>query len=198
LEAQLGATGGIFSLRHTIITVLLAALAVGTWIYTWEPAATKRSRNVGADDQPLGYYLKGARLLGTDEEGRVAYRILAERLEELPARELLELAGVEIEYRPVDSQPWRMSANSATAPKDASQLDLVGSVELRNEPAPGDEPLLIATETLRFLPDTSSVESDQPVQIRIGDWQLDAIGIRTHLKGDTLELESKVHGRFSP
>jgi lipopolysaccharide export system protein LptC len=186
------------SLRHTIIMVLLAALAAGTWIYTWEPVAPNRGRQSSSAEQPLGYYLKGARLLGTDEQGRVAYRILAERLEELPDRELLELAGVEVEYRPADSQPWRISANRATAPKDGARLDLEGSVELRNEPAPGGEQMIIATQALRFLPDTSSAESDQPVQIRIGDWRLDAIGIRTHLKGDTLELESQVHGRFSP
>jgi LPS export ABC transporter protein LptC len=150
------------------------------------------------DDRPLGYYLKGARLLGTDTEGRVAYRILAERLEEVPDREVLELDGVEVEYRPADSQPWRISASRATAPKDGSLLDLTGSVELRNEPAAGSEPVVIATDALRFVPDTSSAESDQAVRIRVGDWQLDAIGIRTHLKGDTLELESQVHGRFSP
>ncbi len=28
------------------------------------------------------------------------------------------------------------------------------------------------------------------MEVRIGDWQLDAIGLRTDLKGQTLELES--------
>ena len=56
---------------------------------------------------------------------------------------------------------------------------------------------MIATESLRFSPDTSQAQSDAPVQIRVGDWQLEAIGLRTHLKGDTLELESEVHGKFA-
>jgi LPS export ABC transporter protein LptC len=185
-------------LRLTIITVLLAALAVATWFYGWQPAPPDRRQTPRDDDQPLGYYLKGARLLGTDEEGRVAYRIVAERLEELPDRELLELNGVEVDYRPADGQPWRISAARASAPKDGSQLDLAGSVELRSEPDDGSEPVVIATDALRFVPDTSSAESDQPVRISVGDWQLDAVGLRTLLKGDTLQLESKVHGKFSP
>jgi len=184
-------------LRNTLITVLLASAAVATWLYTWPPQAPE-SRGRGGGAQPLGYYLRGARLLGTDEQGRVAYRILADRLEELPERDLLELSGVVVEYRPADEIPWRISAATASAPKDGSQLDLAGGVELRSEPTDGSKPVLIATPALRFIPETSSAESDQTVQIRVGDWRLDAIGLRTHLKGDTLELESAVHGQFSP
>jgi LPS export ABC transporter protein LptC len=77
-------------------------------------------------------------------------------------------------------------------------LDLVGNVEVRSSPTDGSEPLTIATEKLRFSPDTSSAESDGPVEIHVGDWQLTTIGLRTHLKGDTLELESQVHGTFAP
>lgn len=185
-------------MRPTLITVLLAVLAVATWFYGWQPEPADRRGAVRDDDQPLGYYLKGARLLGTDEEGRVAYRIVAERLEELPDRELLELSGVEVDYRPADGQPWRISATRASAPKDGSELDLEGSVELRSEPGDGSEPVVIATDALRFVMDTSSAESDQPVRISVGDWRLDAVGLRTHLKGDTLQLESEVHGKFSP
>jgi LPS export ABC transporter protein LptC len=103
-----------------------------------------------------------------------------------------------VEYQPADAIPWRISAAQASAPKDGSQLDLEGGVELRSEPTDGSEPVFIAAPALRFIPDTSSAESDQAVQIRVGDWRLDAIGLRTHLKGDTLELESEVHGQFSP
>jgi lipopolysaccharide export system protein LptC len=185
-------------LRTKLFTVLLAVGALATWLYSWQPQTPDRTDVGGTDGQPLGYYIRGARLLGTDEEGRVAYRILADRLEELPDREVLQLDGVEVEYRPGDEVPWRILAAKGQAPKDGSQLDLEGDVELRNEPADGSEPMFIATQTLRFFPDTSSVESDQPVQIRVGDWHLDATGLRTHLKGNTLELESDVHGKFLP
>jgi len=183
-------------LRNTLLTALLALVAVATWYYSWQPQTPDRPDESGNDAQPLGYYLLGARLLGTDEQGRVAYRILADRLEELPDRELLQLDGVQVEYRPTDTVPWRISAAKGQAPKDGSQLDLEGNVELRTEPDDGSEPLHIETQTLRFIPATSSIESDQPVRIRVGDWRLDAVGLSTHLKGDTLELESDVHGQF--
>lgn len=184
-------------MRNTWVLVLLAVLAAATWLAGRMPAPAAppvESRS----DQPLGYYLRDARLQGTDEQGRIAYRIRAERLDELPDRELLELTNVAVEYQPADETPWRISAASATAPKDGSQLDLRGSVELASAPVDGGRPVRIATEELRFFPDSSSVESDEAVSIRVGDWQLAAKGLRTHLKGDTLELESEVHGRFAP
>jgi LPS export ABC transporter protein LptC len=176
--------------------VVLAALAVATWLYGRMPSAPPRTPPVeGA--QPLGYYLRAAKLLGTDDEGRIAYRILADNLEELPGEQLLKLDGVRIEYTPADADAWLISATTASAPKDGSELTLKGGVTLRSEPRDGGEPVVIAAETLRFVPDSSSAESETPVSISVGDWHVEAGRLRTHLKGDVVELESNVHGKFA-
>ena len=176
--------------------VVLAALAVATWIYGRTPAIAPRPLPAeGA--QPLGYYLRAARMLGTDEQGRIAYRILADNLEELPQQQRLKLDGVRIEYLPADADTWLISANAGTAPKDGSELELNGNVRLRSEPRDGGKAVVIAAETLRFFPNTSSAESDTPVSISVGDWHVEAGRLRTLLKGDVLELESKVHGKFT-
>jgi len=172
----------------------LATLAVATWLYGRVPAIAPRALPAeGA--QPLGYYLHAARMLGTDEQGRIAYRILADNLEELPQQQRLKLDGVRIEYLPADADPWLISATSGTAPKDGSELALNGNVNLRSEPRNGGKPLVITAETLLFSPASSSVESETPVSIRVGDWHIEAGRLRTHLKGDVVELESKVHGK---
>lgn len=183
-------------MRNTIVMIVLAVLAAATWVATWQPQDADQPVEPAAATQPLGFYARGAELLGTDEQGRVTYRVRAERLDELPEQSLLQLEGVAVEYQPADETAWAISAASARRPKNGSLLDLAGNVEVRNFPADGSEPLTIATEQLRFSPDTSSVESDETVRMRVGDWQLEAVGLRTHLKGDTLELESQVHGTF--
>lgn len=185
-------------MRNTVVIALLALLAAGTWLASWQRQDSNPPLAANEDARPLGYYVRGAKMLGTDEQGRVIYRILAERLDELPDEDRLSLEGVHVEYQPADETAWAISAASASTPKDGSLLDLVGNVEVRSSPTDGSEPLTIATEKLRFSPDTSSAESDGPVEIHVGDWQLTTIGLRTHLKGDTLELESQVHGTFAP
>ena len=173
--------------------LVLAIVAAATWILTWPREDT--SAPVGrAAAEPLGYYARGARLTGTDEQGRPTYRIFADRLDELPGEDRLELTGVNVDYRPADATPWTLTAATAKYARDGSRLDLKGDVEAMSSPTDGSRPVRFATERLLLSPDTSRAESDEAVQIRVGDWQLAGIGLRVDLKERTLALESVEHG----
>jgi LPS export ABC transporter protein LptC len=180
--------------RNTVVMLLLAILAAATWVATWQREDAASPVDRAAQTEPLGYYARGARVTSTDERGRPAYRIFADRLDELPGEDRLELTGVNVHYEPADATAWTLTAATAKYARDGSRLDLKGNVEVRSSPTDGSRPLTFATERLRFSPDTSSAESDGAVQIRVGDWQLDAIGLRADLKEQTLTLESVVHG----
>jgi LPS export ABC transporter protein LptC len=174
--------------------LVLAILAAATWFATWQRQDDIQTTEPAADAEPLGFYALGARISGTNEEGRVTYRVFAERLDEVPGQQGLQLTGVTVDYRPAEETTWSLSAANAQYARDGSQFDLRGNVEVRNVPTAGEDLLTIATESLLFSPDTSSAESNEAVEIRVGDWQLRAVGLRTYLKEDTLELESQVHG----
>jgi LPS export ABC transporter protein LptC len=176
--------------------VVLATLAVATWLYGRIPTTPPYALPTEGT-QPLGYYVRAARMLGTDEQGRIAYRILADNLEELPEQQRLKLDGVRIEYLPADADTWLISATAGSGPKDGSELELNGNVSLRSEPRDGRKGVVIAAQTLRFFPQSSSAESETPVTISVGDWHVEAGRFRTLLKGDVVELESKVHGKFA-
>lgn len=184
-------------MRNTVVMLVLAILAAATWVATWERQDSGPATGPIADARPLGYYAHGARILVTDEQGRVTARVRADRLDELPDDQSLRLEGISVDYQPADETAWSISATSASAPKDGSLLDLSGNVEIRSMPTDGATQQTITTQTLRFWPNTSIVESDAPVEIRVGDWRLRAVGLRTDLKGDTLRLESQVHGTFA-
>jgi LPS export ABC transporter protein LptC len=180
--------------RNTVVMLVLAIVAAATWVWTWQRQDDAPAAEPPADAAPLGYYALGARLSGTNEEGRVMYRVFADRLDEVPGQQGLHLTGVTVDYRPADETAWLLSAASAQYARDGSQFDLRGNVEVRTVPTDGEDAVTIATESLLFSPDTSSAESDEAVEIRVGDWQLRAVGLSTHLKEDTLQLESQVHG----
>lgn len=184
--------------RNTVVMIVLAILAAATWVATWQRQDASQPVDRVVEAEPLGVYTRGARLSGTDEQGRLTYRIFADRLDEIPGDERLQLTGVNVDYQPSGDTAWVLSAASAKYARDGSQLDLLGNVEVRTSPADGSKALTIVTEQLLFSPDTSSVESDESVEIRVGDWQLRAVGLRTYLKGDTLELESQVHAKLLP
>jgi lipopolysaccharide export system protein LptC len=183
--------------RNALVMIVLAILAAASWIATWPSQEQSLPAVRNEDLGPPGYYVRGARLLGTDEQGRVTVTIRAERLEEVPNANRLQLEGVAIDYAPSDETAWTISAARASTPKDGSLLELAGDVEIRSVPSNGSKPQTILTQTLRFWPETSSVESNASVQLLVGDWRLDGTGFRTDLKGHTLRLES-VHGTFAP
>ena len=184
--------------RNTLVMVVLAILAAATWIATWQRQDGVAPSDAIVATVPTGYFARGARIVGTDEQGRPTYRIFAERLDELPGEDRLRLTGVNVDYQPPDEAAWSLSAKTATYQRDGSQLDFVGGVEIRSAPRSDAEPVTITAEELVFSPDSSSIESDEPVQIRVGDLQLSGVGLRADLKGDTLRLESLVHGTLVP
>jgi lipopolysaccharide export system protein LptC len=185
-------------MRNTVVLIVLALLAAATGLLRWQRATPDPRPTVDESTSPLGYYVIGARLLGTDEQGRVAYRVFATRLDEVPGEQLLTLEGATVDYRPDGETPWTLSATTARAPKDGSEIDLVGDVELKSAPTDGSEPTTVVTQKLTFSPDRSSAETDEAVTMTVGDWQLQGIGLDVDLKGDLLELKSQVHGVFFP
>jgi LPS export ABC transporter protein LptC len=179
------------------IALLFAAAAATTWLL-FRPQAPSRDGAARDDAPPPGYYLRGARLLGTDEEGRVAYEIHAARAQELPERNELLLEQARVVYRPADGQAWTISAQRATGPIDGSYLDLEGGVELRSEAAEGEPPTVVRTERLRFSADESLAVTTDSIEVRVDSGVLSAVGLRAHLKDDRLELESEIHGQILP
>jgi LPS export ABC transporter protein LptC len=184
-------------LRNLLLIVLLGAAAIASWVLS-RPLPIETRARATENATPLGYYLLGAQLRGTDESGQVAYSIAAERLEENIDLGKLLLEGVVVDYHPPDEIPWVITAARGTAPKDRTLLDLTGGVEVRSAPTDGSEPVQIITESLRFTPSTSSAVTDQHVAIQFGDWRVDAVGLSTLLKDRLLELESQVHGEVLP
>jgi lipopolysaccharide export system protein LptC len=184
--------------RNTVVMILLAILAAALWLAPWQRQDSAPPVERAEDAAPLGYYLLGARFSVTDEQGRFTYRISADRLDELPDHQQLQLRGVEVDYRPTDDTAWSISAATATYARDGSQLDLNGGVEVRGAPDEKSGAWTVRSDALHFWPITAKAESRAPVEIHIGDWQFNAVGLRMDLKGETLELESQVHGRLLP
>ena len=183
--------------RNTLGLAALAGATVLSWYWSREQPADPET-NGNLDSLPLGYYLTDATILGTDEEGRVLYRIWAGRAEERPAEERLLLSEVRVEYQPVADVPWRLTARSGEAPLDRSYLDLSEAVELAGEPRDGGARIVIRTQRLRLEPETFVATTEGPVSLFIDARRLEAVGMRADLKDDRLELESDVHGQFLP
>lgn len=149
-------------------------------------------------DLSLGYYINDAELLGLDEEGQALYQITAKRLETRGEAGSLLLEDVRVEYRPRVDIAWLLTAARGEAPRNETYLDLQGRVELVRQPENEENGTIIQTERLRLQPEDFIATTNETVRIHLGQNQINATGIRAYLKDNRLELESNVHGQFSP
>lgn len=183
--------------RNIILFVVLSGAAFLTWLVS-RPSTTVRLPPSPVAPEPSGYYLRNATLLGTDEEGRVNYRVFAAELEQASVDAALLLQRVRIEYDPQTGVRWRMTAEQGFAPSDQSYIDLLHGVQLVNDPESGRDPVTIETEALRLEPESYIASTEGEVWMQRGKADFRAQGIKADLKQDYLEFQSNVSARFPP
>lgn len=181
--------------RNLLIFIVLASIAGASWFWS-RPAEQAPARLANEPSEPLGFYLRDAVLLGTDAEGRISYRIYADRVEQVDADDELALDEVRVEYDGSEQVPWHLSAKQGTAGLGGDYLELFGGVRLANEPTEGVVPTVVETPRLQLDPASFVASSDESVVFRRGSATITAIGLKADLKEGQLDLESQGHGRF--
>ncbi len=142
-----------------------------------------------------GYYLKHARILGTGENGSLLYEIEAEHAEQ-KADDRIEFTDVRIRYSPDSDVPWIVNADEATLRNNIPTITLRGHVQIVNHGESNDTE--IRTQYLELDPKEFIAETDDRVQIRIGERSLTATGMLASLHDDRIELKSNVRGKIAP
>ena len=114
------------SARSIIVLVVLTAAALASWYV----ARSNRAADVDQapyDTQHRGYYLKSARILGTDKDGSLLYEIEAEEAVQ-EAQDRIKFTNVRIRYSPDSDIPWTVHADEATLREDSPRIALRGHV----------------------------------------------------------------------
>ena len=179
----------------TTFTVLLF-VAFGTW-YLARSLQTVEITETVSDGSGDGFYLKSARILGTDEQGQLLYEIEADFVEQQKNNEIA-MQNVKISYSAGSQVPWTIKADAATISEDQNLLRLSGHVIAVSNEGFAGQVTEIRTSQLDIEPATYKAETDSRVQIRIGSRSLTATGMLALLQDNRLQLRSNVSGKFVP
>ena len=182
--------------RNMLLLAALTVAAAGSW-YLARINQADDAEDVPLDTSHRGYYLKSARILGTDPDGNLLYEIRAERAEQTDS-DSIEFTDVSIRYSIDREVPWIVDADTATIRYDEQRVQLRGHVLARNQEGFGGNDTEIRTQYLELDPESYLAETDQRVQIRIGERSLTATGMRAALDENRLRLMSNVSGKFVP
>lgn len=182
--------------RTTTLLLILATAALGSWYLARsnQPVAVDR---VPFDSGYSGYYLKTARILGTDSDGSLLYEIEAAHAEQ-KAEDRIEFTDVQIRYSPAADVPWVVRADEATLREGSPRIALRGHVRAVSTRGNNDQDTEIRTQYLELDPERYVAETDERVQIRIGARSLTATGMLASLNENKVELKSNVRGKIAP
>ncbi len=182
--------------RTVTLLIILTATAAGSWYLA------RSNRTTGVDELPYvpehrGYYLKSARILGTDLDGSLLYEIEAEHAEQ-QAKDRIEFTDVRVRYSPDVDVPWIVYADEATLREGNPRIELRGHVRATGASDDGSQDTEIRTQYLELDPERFIAETDERVQIRIGARSLTATGMLASLNDNRVELKSNVRGKIVP
>lgn len=184
------------SARYVLTVLVLSMAAIGSW-YLAGVQRTQEVTQTISDTDLGGFYLRTARILGTDDSGQLLYEIEAEYAQQTENSEI-ELQNVRINYTSAANVPWVIKSDLATISDSVSLLRLSGNVQaISNEGFSGQE-TEIRTPMLEIDPESYQAETDSRVQIRIGSRSLTATGMLALLQENRLKLKSNVSGKFVP
>lgn len=183
--------------RTIILYVVLVALALGSW-YLARDRSDDTSTEVFADPVHRGFYLKNARILGTGQSGELLYEIEADRAEQR-VDQSVDFQNVRLFYSPESDVPWIVQADNATIrSEEPNMVFLSGHVRAVSSGNGSQGDTEIRTDYLELDPNNFIAETDERVQIRLGERSLTATGMLASLDEDRLELKSNVSGKFFP
>ena len=182
--------------RNILTIIGLIMIAAGTW-YLASSRKPKEINETETDATFGGYYLRSARILGTDDNGHLLYEIEADYAEQQENNDI-ELQNVQIKYSADANVPWTISADVATLSDELDLLRLSGHVVAISDEGFSGQVTEIRAPLLDIDPNVYKAETDSRVQIRIGSRSLTATGMLALLQENKLQLKTNVSGRFVP
>ncbi len=182
--------------RNVTTFIVMLLVALGTWYLARSLRSTETTEAV-SNGAIEGFYLKSARILGTDVDGQLLYEIEADFVEQKESNEIA-MQNVRISYTTDSLVPWTISADQATISEDQSLVRLSGHVIAVSDAGFEGQVTEIRAPQLDIEPTIYRASTDSRVQIRIGPRSLTATGMLALLQENQLQLRSNVSGKFVP
>jgi len=173
--------------RSLLLFLVLASAAMLTWMLARnaEQEADIPANNLGG--APTGYFMQGAVLYGTDDNGAVAFLVDAARVEHESSAGDYVLEKVRVEYAEELDVTWRLTAERGQMTADREQLELQ-TVQLRAMSRQAGKTFVFDTRDLSVDLVAETATTSQLVQVRNGECESNARGLNVDLRNDTYEL----------
>ena len=176
-----------------IIGLCIAAMGSGA---VYMLANVEEAPPLPAAQPGVGYYVRDARLTGTDENGEPTYDLTATMARQTRADGVIALENVRVSYKPDTAGAWNLRARTGRMPADATIIRLTGDV-VGTSGNSGGPTTTIRTDYLEYEPATYAARTDREVTVDYAGGTVRGRGMRANFRDGTVELLSRVNGRYT-
>lgn len=171
------------------LALISGALALGI-LFAADPQQHERPANSARPASD--YYGEQVHILDYDRQGELAQRINSPSIQHLTSDDLLHLTQPSGQLLRPGQPDWTLRADTGRLDEKGAMLWLEGNVEAARK----DGSTRLQTATLRVEPQRKYAETDDAVIISAPQGRTESQGMRAFLDRDTVELKSRVKGRY--
>ncbi len=145
----------------------------------------------------VSYFVNSAELSGTGSDGRILFRLIADRAEQVSADTDIDLTNITISYAPSAEVPWDLFADTGKVPPDGKLVKLRGNVVVVSKD-PETPQTTLTTDRMELLPDEKLARTDDRVKITRDGQVVNGTGMKAYLNTSEVKLLSDVSGTYEP
>lgn len=176
-------------LIFALIAVLVAAL--GYWNIA--PNGDRQAQSTESDNA-IDFYVIGARTVQFQDDGKLHYRMSADKLEHVKASDVTLVSQPKLDLYRGSDLPWKVTSQRAEVSPGGVEVELIDDVRIARTDAKG-RPTIITSSRMTVIPDKEYAQTQQAVRIVAANGVTTAQGMKAYLNDGRMLLQSNVRGQ---
>lgn len=182
--------------RLLLIIGMLTVLALGSF---WVREVMRRGINDGFPEtarQDPDYYIEKFMFIKMSRIGNVRYDIAGVRLTHYPLNDSYEIQQPILHGRSNPQSPMTMRAEKAIVDEGNSKIHMMSKVQVDRPESAGAERFHLNSEYLLILPDDDVMQTDQAVDMTLGQSRMTGVGMSINNATREFRLLNQAHASF--
>jgi lipopolysaccharide export system protein LptC len=176
-----------------LVFALIAALVAALGYWNIAPDGDRQAQLAGTDNT-IDFYVIGARTVQFQDDGKLHYRMTANKLEHVKSSDITLLSQPRLNLYRGSELPWKVTSQRAEVSPGGVEVELIDKVRIARTDAKG-RPTIITSSRMTVIPDKEYAQTQQAVRIVAANGVTTAQGMKAYLNDGRMLLQSNVRGQ---
>ena len=178
---------------NTLIFALIAVVVAALGYWNLAPDTDRQARQ-NANDNVIDFYVVGARTVQFQDDGKLHYRMTADKLEHIKSTDITLIDAPKLELYRGTELPWEVTSQRAEVSPGGVEVELIDDVRIARTDAK-NRPTIITSSRMTVIPDKEYAQTEQAVRIVAANGVTTAQGMKAYLNDGRMLLLSNVRGQ---